>query len=212
MRFNFIERARLNPDSLNFKSLCFDETVLCRHDSGFAHDLMTVMSPFFDFDEIPFPSLSDLTTLQDLRDQMAVQLNEERSVSFHQSSGLNFLSGLIPNGIFPVGFQNFLSEINYESVRVLIIFLGDLVRFSFSRVSSVCPFCPLELHSYYLFNCPNAPFRNELPLWNDCIGYFENENWSEFIRSVFLCLSLWMMRTNFFHQRACDHVEAFLDS
>ena len=210
-RLNFIQRSQLTQDSLTYKTICFDESVLSHHGSGFSHDLMTVMAPFFDFEDTPFPSLSDLSTLQDLRDQMAIQLNEQRSVSFHQSSGLSFLSSIIPNGVFPLGFQEYLGELDYESVRVLLIFLGDLVRFSFSRVSTVCPFCPIELHSYHLFSCPNAPFRNQLPNWNDSVCFFINESWSVFVRSVFTCLSLWMSSTNFFNQRSCGNVEAFFN-
>ena len=209
-RLNFVERAQLN-DSLTYKSLCFDETVGSQYGSGFSHDLMVVMSPFFDFEDTPFPSLSDLSTLQDLRDQMAVQLNEERSVSFHQSSGLSFLSGIIPSGIFPIGFQEFLGEVDYENARILIIFMGDLVRFSLSRVSSLCPFCPCELHSYHLFTCPNAPFRAQLPLWSDSVNFFLNESWSVFIRNIFLCLSVWMSSSNFFHARCCSYVSSFLN-
>ena len=122
---------------------------------------MTVMAPFFDFDDIPFPSITDLSALQDLRDELAVQLNNDRSVSFHQSTGLNFLSGLIPTGGFPIGFQEFCGTLDFESVRVIIIFLGDLVRFSFSSGSSSCPFCPIELHSHHMFSCPNAPFHDQ---------------------------------------------------
>ena len=48
-RLNFIQRSQLSQDSLTYKGLCFDDSVIRNSRSGFSHDLMLVMSPFFRF-------------------------------------------------------------------------------------------------------------------------------------------------------------------
>ena len=89
-RMNFAQRALADPFSLTGKVLRFDDTYLQSSETGFSHDLMQFMSPFFDFDLDPFPSITDLTALQDLHDQLSIKLNSERSVSSISSSGLSF--------------------------------------------------------------------------------------------------------------------------
>jgi hypothetical protein len=140
-RINFLERAFSAADGLTGKVLEYDERVLRVHDVGFSHDLMDFLAEFYDVSHLEELSLRDLSSLQDLRDQITIQRSDEFRVSFRQSSGLSFWPDLSRNASMPLQFGEFLGSLEYEQARVVILFLGDVFRYSLSATSSVCPFC-----------------------------------------------------------------------
>ncbi len=208
-RLNFLQR--LDHDSLTFKSLLFDRSHLRQTRSGFSHDLLQFMSPFFDLDADDFPSFEDLEELQSLRDQMRFQLDDRRAVMFRGTEHLGFLHDLSIRDHFPREFGSFLSGLPYEIVRIIIVCLGDVFRFSLGASSISCPFCPINLHFRHLFECPNAPFRSQLLSWGSIVRYFTGSDWSSFVNGLMVTLSLWMQFSSFFSRRSCVRVRAFLD-
>jgi hypothetical protein len=73
-RIRFIQRAFLSPVSdLSMKALEYNQTVLMAHGTGFTHDLVSFLSTFFDVSDLDDLSVSDLSYLQDLRDQIVHQ-------------------------------------------------------------------------------------------------------------------------------------------
>jgi hypothetical protein len=208
-RINFLHR--LDHDSLTSKSILFDRTHLRHSRSGFSHDLMQFMSPFFDLDDDDFPSFDDLEVLQSLRDQMRFQLDDRRAVLFRNTEHLGFLHDLSTRDHFPREFGEFLGELPYEIVRIVLLCLGDVFRFSLSASSSSCPFCPINLHFRHLFECPNAPFTSQITSWGNMVHFFGNRDWSNFVHNLMLTLALWMSLSSFFNRRSCARVRAFLD-
>jgi hypothetical protein len=208
-RLNFL--GRVDHDSLTFKALQFDRSHLRHARSGFSHDLIQFMSPFFDLEEDEFPSFDDLEELQSLRDQLNYQLEDRRAVLFRGTEHLSFLHDLTVNDHFPRQFGEFLCDLPQEIVRIILVCLGDVFRFSLGVSSPRCPFCPINLHFRHLFECPNAPFRSQLLRWGDMVQIFNDSRWGDFVSSLFLTLSLWMSLTSFFNRRSCDRVRSFLD-
>jgi hypothetical protein len=212
-RIGFIERAFLSPVSdLSYKALEYDQRVLRQQGTGFTHDLVSFLSVFFDTSDLEELSLSDLSYLQDLRDQIVIQRDEEFRVSFRRSSGLSFVVDLSANGVFPLQFGEFLGTLDYETARMILLILGDVFRFSMAATGSACPFCPIQLHTTHLFLCPNCPFRNSVPSWQDLLSAFQRMDWSSFVTMVFLCLQQWMRGTNFFQSKMVERVNGFLGS
>jgi hypothetical protein len=169
------------------------------------------MSPFFDLENDTFPSFEDLEELQSLRDQMGYQLADRRAVLFRGTQHLSFLHDLSSRDHFPRDFGAFLADLPFEIVRIILVCLGDVFRFSLGASSISCPFCPINLHFRHLFDCPNAPFRSHLISWGDLISFFESSDWSTFVFNLMSTLYLWMSLTSFFNRRSCDRVRAFLD-
>jgi hypothetical protein len=208
-RVNFL--SRVDHGSLTFKSLLFDRSHLLQSRSGFSHDLMQFMSPFFDLDSEDFPSFEDLEELQSLQDQMRYQLRDRRAVLFRGTEHLGFLHDLSIHDHFPRGFGEFLADLPFEVVRIILVCLGDVFRFSLGASAVACPFCPVNLHFCHLFNCPNAPFRSRLTSWGDMVDLFQVSDWNSFVSNLMSTLFLWMSLTSFFSRRSCDRVRAFLD-
>jgi hypothetical protein len=132
--------SRLDHGSLTLKALQYDRDVLRATRSGFSHDLMQFMSPFFDLDVDDFPSYDDLEELQSLRDHMGYQLNDRRSLLFRSTEHLGFLHDLSIHDHFPHQFGEFLADLPHEIVRIILLCLGDVFRFSLGVASPSCPF------------------------------------------------------------------------
>jgi hypothetical protein len=166
---------------------------------------------FFDLEEDEFPSFEDLEELQSLRDQMRYQLSDRRAVVFRATEHLSFLHDLPVHDHFPRELGEFLGGLSYDVVRIIILCLGDVFRFSLGASSQNCPFCPINLHFRHLFQCPNAPFASQLLSWGDMIRVFGESKWEVFVAILMLTLQLWMSFSSFFTRRSCDRVRAFLD-
>jgi hypothetical protein len=127
-RIDFLERAFSATDGLTGKVLEYDERVLRVHDVGFSHDLMDFLAEFFDVSHLEELSLRDSSSLQDLRDQITIQRSDEFRVSFRQSSGLSFWPDMSRDATMPLQFGEFLGGLEYEQARIVILFLGDVIR------------------------------------------------------------------------------------
>jgi hypothetical protein len=156
--------------------------------------------------------MADFSYLQDLRDQLVIQLDEAHFLEFAQSTRRNFWSNLTEDAFLPRGFADALGSVHYESVRVIILFLGDVIRFSMGAASSECPFCPIQLHANHFFLCPNAPFRQELPDWQMFLQTFRDSQWRSFIFLLFVCLRVWRNSSNFFSVTAKMRIDDFFQS
>ncbi len=212
-RFRFLQRSYLSVvNPFTAKALDYDNNVLRSTRSGFSHDLFSFLENFFDTTDLEDISLRDMESLQDLRDQIMVQRQEEFRVSFRSSTGLSFVSDLSPDAMMPRAFGEFLGDLEYEHARIVLVCLGDVFRFSLAATNSRCPFCPIDLHFRHLFDCPNAPFCDSVPRWQSFVQNFQNGRWREVVLMIFLCLQAWIRGSHFFHSRAQDRVSAFLSS
>ncbi len=200
-RLSFIERGFREGSSIS-KVLDLDHQVLQHEGVGLTHDLVQVLGRFFDVSELEDLDIRDFSYLQDLRDQLVRQLDDAHFLNFARSTGLNFWTSLADDAFLPSGFGEALGTIEYESARIILLYLGDVFRFSLAASRSICPFCPVDLHASHLFLCPNAPFRQELPLWSSFLQSFRDGQWSIFIGFLFACFSVWAQRSNFFSESA----------
>ncbi len=206
-RIRFLDRASSSQNSITLKALEYDQELLASQRVGFSHDLLTFLSTFFDATQLDDLSITDIEYLQDLRDQVVGIRNDEFFTSFRRSSGLSFLVDLNPSGLMPLQFGEFLGTLEYEEARIVLLFLGDVFRFSMAATSSRCPFCPVELHAVHLFTCP---FRQSLPTWQSALSSFHRSDWPGFVNLLFLCLQGWLLGTHFFQPRFAKRVSSYL--
>jgi hypothetical protein len=207
-RIAFIQRG-LNPASQVKKIIEFDSQVLRDSKVGFSHDLVRFLELFFDTTDLEDLNVAEVSYLQDLRDQLSYQANNNHLAAFSRSTGLNFWTSLAEDAFLPRCFGILLGDYDLEIVRIVRIFLGDVIRFSMSASSSRCPFCPTELHSPHFFTCPNFPQDNVLPSWGSMIQAFRTGSWQSFLDNLFCGLSIWCEFTLFFHDRAVANIKSY---
>jgi hypothetical protein len=123
---------------------------------------------------------------------------------------LNFHVDLSEDARIPHGFGEYLGELDFEIVRIVLLFLGDVFRFSLAVGSSLCPFCPVQLHAQHLFLCPNCPFRDELSSWVTILDAFRVSDWATFVRLVLSGFYVWQTHTSFFRPISKDRISRFL--
>ncbi len=212
-RIRLFQRIQSSPvASASSKALDYDYNVLRSHRVGLSHDLISFLSTFFDVSHVEDLSWRDLEWLQDLRDEIVIQRSDELRVSFRRSSGLSFWPDISSDATMPLEFGEFLGGMEYEEARVVLLFLGDVFRFSLAATGSRCPFCPTELHVVHLFTCPNCPFRGMLPSWNSFLEAIHSVQWLGAITVIFTCLREWMRGSNFFSSKARERVDSFFGS
>jgi hypothetical protein len=209
-RLAFIKRG-FREGSLIAKVLDFDQNVLQNHQVGLLHDLIQFLGQFFDVSDLSDLDIRDFSYLQDLRDQLVIQLENRHFLEFARSTGLNYWTSLAEDAFLPQGFCNHFGSLDLESARVVLLFLGDVFRFSLGATGSQCPLCPSQLHSSHLFLCPNCPFANELPPWSSVINYFRSNDWKSFVMMLFIVLRIWATQTNFFSENAKRNINRFFD-
>jgi hypothetical protein len=200
----------LNPDHMMAKALRFDSKIRSVVRSGFSHDLISFLAQFFDVSDLDSLSLDDVSYLQDLRDQLSIQCDDIFRSSFRRSSGLHFYADLNERVWLPVGFGEFLGSLDYEIARIVILFMGDVFRFSLAVSGSMCPFCPIQFHAQHLFCCPNCPFRDSLPPWSSFVQAFQISDWATVVQVIMLGFSVWQNHTSFFRTSCKDRVSIFL--
>jgi hypothetical protein len=161
-RLSFIQRG-LCPTSELRKILDFDSRVLRQPKVGFSHDLIRFLEMFFDVSDLEDLEWPDMEYLQDLRDQLNYQASDAHLAAFSRSTGLGLWTSLAEEAFLPREFGIFLGHYDLEIVRIVLLFLGDVFRFSLTAARSACPFCPIELHASHPFTCPNFPLSTPLP-------------------------------------------------
>jgi hypothetical protein len=209
-RLAFIERG-FREGSVIAKVLDFDQISLQNSQVGLSHDLIQFLSQFFDVSDISDLDIRDFSYLQDLRDQLVIQLENRHFLEFARSTGLNYWTSLAEDAFLPQGFCVYVGTLDLESARVVLLFLGDVIRFSLGATRSECPFCPHQLHATHFFLCPNCPFSAELPQWSTFINYFRSNDWQSFVLMLFVVLRIWATRTNFFSDNAKRNIHRFFE-
>jgi hypothetical protein len=169
---------------LSKKALRFDNEMRNVTHSGFSHDLVSFLSSstYFDVSDLESLSLDDVVYLQDLRDQLSIQCEDLFRSSFRRSSGLNFYTDLSESAWLPTTFGEYLGVLDYEMARMIVLVMGDVFRFSLAAGSSLCPFCPVQLHFQHLFMCFICPFRGSFPSWPSVLQAFCVSDWALFVR------------------------------
>jgi hypothetical protein len=123
---------------------------------------------------------------------------------------LNFYTDLSEDARIPTAFGEFIGGLDYEIARIIVVFMGDVFRFSLAAGGSQCPFCPVQLHAQHLFLCPNCPFRGDLPIWSTIIEAFHVSDWALFVRLILTGFYVWQSNTSFFRSNCKDRVSLFL--
>jgi hypothetical protein len=207
-RLAFIQRG-LNPTSQIKGVMQFDGRVLKDSKVGFSHDLVRFLELYFDTSDLEDLNVEEISYLQDLRDQLSYQANDNHLAIFSRSTGLGFWTSLAEDAFLPREFGILLGDYDLEIVRIVLIFLGDVIRFSLSATTSRCPFCPIELHAPHFFTCPNFPQRHLLPSWGTLIQAFRAGSWQSFMDFLFIGLTIWSDHTVFFHDRARANIKTY---
>lgn len=119
-----------------------------------------ILHPFVPVQESVLLSPEDVS--DQLLDSVLLKIREQRILSL-QNSSCSFLLSWFPAAAASQNFRRVLAEENFEFTRVVILFLGNMWRWSlFLSPRRLCFYCNNSLSSDHFFSCPSFPNPNSL--------------------------------------------------
>jgi hypothetical protein len=207
-RFRYMKHLLANSAAAApLQAMLIDRTALFSHRVGWNSELMFATPSIPDLKDL------DLTSLSGMDGALSELLNVTRMRRLNQlrNSSLAFLLDLFPQGRIPRGFSDHLAQLPFESVRLLALFLGNLTRFSMTRIPNPpCPLCSGILYSRHLFECVRLEdFEDEQFSWQDLIRFYVNQDWMEGVTAIFRRFRRWSGISDIFRVAYRDHVDFY---
>jgi hypothetical protein len=207
-RTNLVRRllAGRNSDA-SLAALAMDREHLYELGQGWNADFIRRFSDLIDLREIDLtcPSAIEIT-----RRRLATALARRRRERITES-GSSFLIDIFPDLIIPPTLFEYMSELPYESVRLILIFFANMMKWTYFRASSAsCPFCREDLDSPHFFECTRIS-PNALHNWSRFVSDLREGNFHEALERLFLVIQRWTILTNRFQPSLTSHLEEFFE-
>ena len=181
-RVLFFRRITGNPESVTFGAYCVDRCDLMRHDTGisfiFGDSLARLSLPrFSDPEDVLIRSIVAENSLDAFKCRL---IRSEASV---------FWSQLEVDGRIPPEFANVISDLPYESARIVLLFLGNMLRWSaLLHPSELCFLCSAKLYSTHFFACRELRTSSSL---SDFSSAITARNFGQLRDIIFITLKEW---------------------
>ncbi len=165
-----------------------------------------------------FPDRLELldTDLTDAGDTSVVRQQifyfaRERDTDRLRSSAASYLVDIFPSPTLPVPLATHLGTLPRESVRIVVIFLANMMQHTYFRSALLrCPFCSNEISSPHLFNCSNVR-SNVLCDWSSFVEDLRANLFQDALDRLFLVLQRWNILTNHFTPGFQNHVNEYFE-
>jgi hypothetical protein len=174
-------------------AMLMDRMELFPREMGWNWELIQAVGNISDIREL---DLLDQHGMQEFRGELFGRLRTRR-IELLRRSASGFLLELFPSAVVSQTFASFLGNLPYESVRILLIFFGNLFQYTYLRSTNcACPFCSGQISSTHFFLCPHtpAPYND----WSAVTSAFSLSDFRTGIDRIFLMLQRWADITNKF--------------
>jgi hypothetical protein len=192
------------------QAMLLNRTLLLPRGLGWNHELIAAVP------SIPHVSSSNLTSpaeVAGLRSNLTHAHSLARFSTISSSRAFPHIIEFFPFGTIDPSFGQFLGQIPFESSRIIIIFIGNLSRFSLlSTPDRACPYCNQTLYSIHFFRCTRFPWdpRNALN-WQSLVDLFANRDWRQASTYLFQAFRQWLRVTNIFRPGFRDRVDSYFE-
>jgi hypothetical protein len=121
----------------------------------------------------------------------------ERRSALLTADGRTFWTEISPNGWLSYEFLLVLSQLRFEQVRIVCLFLADSLKWTAVKTAaSVCPFCKQKLSSMHFFSCSGQLLNGRE--WPILISLCQNASWQDVVDVIFEVLKKWVTGTTVF--------------
>lgn len=104
--------------------------------------------------------------------------------------GSSFTLDLFPEAVASPNFRRKMGEVDHEVARLILLFLGDMWRWSVLSTPTRRCTCGASLHSEHFFSCP-APDVKQRVEWRALLSMGRRGEWLEFTAELKECLQVW---------------------
>ncbi len=205
-RTGLVGRALRGPNSITtLSAMAMDREILMPRDVGWNIGFFHQFRDLIDLRDLDLTSPS---MIRETREELSRALNTRRRVRFANSSS-SFIIDLFPSLILPREFGEHLTTLPFESVRIVLIFLANLLQFTYFRsMNQVCPFCAFNLSSTHFFECQGIT-PNPVCDWPNFVSEIQNEDFRLALDRLFLVLQRWSTLTNRFQPGFMSHIDEY---
>ncbi len=210
-RMRFLQHLLVgNRTKASLSAMVMDRSLLAPRRVGWTHDLMAMFPSIQD--EIRATDLTEAHAVRRLYAKLARTLADKRRARTTSSSHHHMLS-LFPTLSPPRSFGEILGQLPFESVRVFILFLGNMTRFTYLRPKlKHCPFCPKKMYSQHFFDCEQYAALGDEPVsWSDFVQMFAQREWLSGITSVVRRMLGWSRRADIFRQGFQNEIDLIFE-
>jgi hypothetical protein len=205
-RTGFVSRALRGSNSMaSLAALTLDREFLLPRNFGWNLGFIRQFEHLIDLRDL---DLSDPRMIEEAREELSRALDTRRRIRFQNSSS-SFIIDLFPSLRLPRELGEHLRILPFESVRIVLIFLANMLQYTYFRsLSLVCPFCALNFSSTHIFDCRGIS-PNPICNWQDFRNEFHSEDFPAAIDRLFLVLQRWVTLTNRFQPSFSAHLEEY---
>jgi hypothetical protein len=126
------------------------------------------------------------------------------------TEGRAFWTELGPTGVLPSGLKSALLKLSFESVRIVVLLLADLLCWcSLKCPTRLCPFCKKKFTTEHFFSC--TLLFNGDEGWRTLVGLCRAESWCDVVDFIFAVLRKWVESTRVFNANFRLHVLEFVN-
>jgi hypothetical protein len=190
----------------SLSAMIIDRSTLMPLRTGWNHD-MNVMFPSIrrEMDSI---DLTDPRAVRLVYARLARRLAEKKRAATTSSSHHHMLE-LFPTLSIPRAFGEVLGQLPFESVRLFVLYLGNMTRFTYmKRRKTICQWCKVEMYARHFFDCEQYEALGDEPvLWSDFVEMFLRREWFEAISSVVRRMTGWSRRSTIFRAGFRDQID-----
>ncbi len=187
-RVSFIQRVARQGSLASLSAMTIDREALFPIGLGWNFEFIQMMLEIIDLSEV---DLLDDREVGEVR-QKLLGIIQLRRIQRFENSASGFVLDFFPTGTIPRDFAAFLRSLPYESMRILLIFFGNLFQFTYMRsANQTCPFCQSEITSEHFFLCSHTPppFND----WDSVVAAFRLDDYWQGVDRIFLTLQRWAM-------------------
>jgi hypothetical protein len=202
-----------NRTRASLSAMIIDRSVLMPLRVGWNHDT-AVLFPSIQ-SEMNSTDLTNPRAVRLLYARLARQLAEKKRLAARSSSHHHMVD-LFPTLSIPRAFGDILGQLPFESVRLFVLFIGNLTRFTYmrrpnsrmARRNTLCPWCEEEMYARHFFDCEQYQALGDEQLsWSDFVQLFIRNEWMEAVSSVIRRMVGWSRRSNIFRLGFRDQID-----
>ncbi len=206
-RVKFLQRIANGNSDTSLSAMIMDREFLLPCRIGWSAGFYSLFEGRWEFHELDLLDEDDAGTAR----SRLVSFIDLRNLDRLRASAASYIVDIFPDLVLPPPLATYLGNLPFESVRIFVIFLANMMQWTYLRSSAqTFPFCRAELSSPHLFLCSGAR-NNPLCDWGRFVLDLQESLYQDALDRLFLLLQRWNTLTNNFTPGFSDRVDEYFE-
>lgn len=178
-------RETVNPVKF---ALAIDRKLLRSATESWNLEMCAIVGDYADDDDLI--ALSPLTAFDTHGDLILRKARNQRVNRVESLTGSSFSLAIFPEAVASPNFRRSLGQLPHEGARMVILFFGDMWRWSVLEHPRRKCDCSVSLHVRHFFECPTRVVHLQRS-WDDLLRMGRTGEWLDLFRLLCECLRVW---------------------